>query len=146
MYDSIISDAAFLYGVPESWIRAFITVESSWNPDAVSSLGAIGLMQIMPSTAAGLGVTDSQTLFDPVVNIDTGARLLQELIGRFGQIIEPVASAYYSGSGTAYQTNQEVSAYVDKIKAALSTVAVVGGSGLILVIFVWLLFLAKKGK
>lgn len=144
MYDSLISDAAFLYSVPADWIKAFISVESSWNPNAVSSLGAIGLMQIMPTTAAGLGV-DPQTLFDPAVNIDTGARLLQELIGRFGVVIESVASAYYSGSGTAYLSNPDVATYVDKIKAQLSGVTIGTGAGFAALVLAGLLLL-KRGQ
>jgi soluble lytic murein transglycosylase-like protein len=86
--------AADRYGVPEQLISALIRVESAFNPRAVSNKGARGLMQLMPGTAAMLGVRDS---FDPRENIDGGVRHLRALMERFGGDLPLVLAAYNAG-------------------------------------------------
>jgi soluble lytic murein transglycosylase-like protein len=88
-----IGQAAARYGVPEGLIRAVIRVESGYNPRAVSHKGARGLMQLMPKTAAQLGV---RNLFDPRENIDAGARHLRALAKRFRDL-PLVLAAYNAG-------------------------------------------------
>lgn len=143
MFDATIQDAAYLYNVPESWIRAIITIESDWDPLAYNPNdpgGAWGLMQIIKDTANRYGITDLQSLFDPAVNIDVGTHLLHDLRVRWGDNFSAVASAYNSGSGTAYQTDPNVAEYVRRALSALGQVAAGGAVGLLLVGFLWLLF------
>ena len=94
LYEREISEAAERYGIPESLIRAVIRAESGFNPKAVSRRGARGLMQLMPETAAILGVRDS---FDPRQNIDAGVRHLKGLKERFGDDLRIVLAAYNAG-------------------------------------------------
>lgn len=94
-YDSIIASASAGTGLPQDLIRAVIQVESSFDANAVSAAGAEGLMQLMPGTAAELGVTDS---FDPAQNIAGGALYLKQQLDRFGDIRLALA-AYNIGPG-----------------------------------------------
>src|SRR5207244_2559224 len=80
-YARDVKDAAARYAVPERLIWAVIRAESGFDPRAVSRKGAQGLMQLMPETAAILGVRD---VFDPRENIDGGVRHLRALIELFG--------------------------------------------------------------
>jgi len=95
-YDPIISGAARTYKVPEPLIKAVIDQESSFQPYAVSGAGAKGLMQLMDSTAAGLGVTDS---FDAEQNIQGGTRYLSNLLAKYGGDEAVALAAYNAGSG-----------------------------------------------
>ena len=79
-YDRDIRDSQAFYGIPEAFMRAVIKTESDYDPNVVSSVGAQGLMQLMPETARLMGVTDP---FDPRQNIMGGARYLQVLARRF---------------------------------------------------------------
>lgn len=93
-YGYEIRTAAERYGIPEQLIAAVIRVESGFNPRAVSSKGARGLMQLMPETASLLGVRDS---FDPRQNIDGGARHLRTLLERFANDLALALAAYNAG-------------------------------------------------
>jgi soluble lytic murein transglycosylase-like protein len=93
-YTGEIRAAADRYGVPEKLITSVITVESGFNPRAVSRKGARGLMQLMPETASILGVRNS---FDPRENIDGGVRHLRALLERFGNDVSLVLAAYNAG-------------------------------------------------
>ena len=79
-YDQDIRDGQAFFGIPEPFLRAVIKTESDFDPRVVSSAGAQGLMQLLPSTARLMGVTD---VFDPRQNIMGGARYLQVLARRF---------------------------------------------------------------
>jgi soluble lytic murein transglycosylase-like protein len=79
-FDDHIRDQQAFYGIPEALVRAIIKTESDYDPRVVSSVGAQGLMQLMPDTARLMGVTDP---FDPRQNIMGGARYLQVLARRF---------------------------------------------------------------
>ena len=92
-YVAHIRQAAARHGVPEWLVSAIIRAESDFNPRAVSSKGARGLMQLMPQTASILGVRDS---FDPGENIEGGVRHLRGLLDRFGTLSLAVA-AYNAG-------------------------------------------------
>lgn len=94
-YAGIIAAAAESTGLPQDLIRAVIRAESSFDANAVSSAGAQGLMQLMPGTAAELGVTDS---FDPAQNVAGGAAYLKKQLDRFGDIRLALA-AYNMGPG-----------------------------------------------
>ena len=76
-------------------LHAVISVESGYDPNAVSSAGAMGLMQLMPETAERFAVQDP---FDPVKNIEAGARYLRLLLNKFGKINLALA-AYHAGEG-----------------------------------------------
>lgn len=86
------------HGVPASLVRAVIWAESGFNPRARSPKGAVGLMQIMPSTAADLGIDPS----DEIANIEGGTRYLGEMLARYAgsrdQLVRALA-AYNAGPG-----------------------------------------------
>ena len=88
------AEAAALYAVPERLIRAVIRVESGFDPRAVSPKGARGLMQLMPETAAILGVRDP---FDPRENIHAGTRHLRAMMVRFRYDLRLAVAAYNAG-------------------------------------------------
>ena len=94
-YSSLVNAAAARYGLNPALLNAVIQVESSGDPNAISSKGAQGLMQLMPATAASLGVTNP---FDPAQNIDAGARYLSQMINQFGSVDAGLA-AYNWGPG-----------------------------------------------
>lgn len=93
-YEGYIQEAALRFKVPANLIRAVIRVESNFRPNAVSSAGAQGLMQLMPGTAKEMGVRDS---FDPRQNILGGVRYLRILINRFAGDPKLTLAAYHAG-------------------------------------------------
>ena len=95
-YDSHIAEAAQLYQLPGEYIRAVVRVESDFVPTAVSRVGALGLMQLMPQTARSMGVTDP---FDPRQNILGGSRYLRVLANRFEGDLVLTTAAYNAGGG-----------------------------------------------
>jgi soluble lytic murein transglycosylase-like protein len=92
--DANIREAASRYDVPEDLIAAVIETESQFDPYAVSPRGAQGLMQLMPSTSAILGVRDP---FDPQENITGGVRHLRSLMDRFDNDLPRALAAYNAG-------------------------------------------------
>jgi len=82
-------------------IHAVIQVESNWNPDALSSAGAIGLMQVMPANATAYGYQPDQ-LYDPEINIDLGIRILRENINIYG--LKDGLAAYNGGPSKRHIT------------------------------------------
>lgn len=96
-YDDIIKEASNKYSVPEDLIKAVIKQESNYMPNAVSHKGAIGLMQIMPSTGVGLGVTDKEMLKDPYTNIMAGTKYLSQMLNRYDGRLDLSLSAYNAG-------------------------------------------------
>ena len=94
-YGALIDEMAARYQVPAKLIAAVIKAESNFNPRAVSSKGARGLMQLMPSTAALLGVRDA---FDPRDNVDGGVRHLRVLINQYAGDVRLALAAYNARS------------------------------------------------
>lgn len=119
-YDDIIMQAASDWAVPFEWIKAVIGAESDFSPSAYRAEPQIndasyGLMQILGRTASGLGYSGAvEGLYDPTTNINLGAKLLGQLIDSWGMDFSAVYSAYNSGSGTAYKTNTDVAAHVNR--------------------------------
>jgi soluble lytic murein transglycosylase-like protein len=93
-YDAIIEAAAESAGVEPNLLRAVIVVESGFNSRAVSKRGAVGLMQLMPATAARFGVSNR---FDPRQNVRGGALYLGFLINRFDKNVRLALAAFNAG-------------------------------------------------
>jgi len=94
-YASLFESAAAKYGVSADLLSAVAKQESGYDPSVTSNAGAQGLMQLMPATARGLGVSDA---FDPSQAVDGAARLLSSLLDRFGST-ELALAAYNAGPG-----------------------------------------------
>lgn len=99
-YAAHISEAAQRFGIPERWIRAVLRAESAGDVRAVSMAGALGLMQVMPDTWAGLRVRYrlGRDPYDPHDNIMAGAAYLREMWDRYGEVAAMLA-AYNAGPG-----------------------------------------------
>jgi soluble lytic murein transglycosylase-like protein len=95
-YASEISAAAAQFGVDEAIVRAIIHAESAYNPNALSRVGAQGLMQLMPATARRFGVSNA---FDPAQNIRGGVQYLAWLLKRFNGNLTLAAAGYNAGEG-----------------------------------------------
>lgn len=100
--EEAIIDAARKYNVDTNLIKAVIKAESNFKTDAVSKSGAVGLMQLMPSTAKSLGVKDS---FDAYQNIDGGTKYLRQMLNKFGNNLEFAIAAYNAGPGAVEKYN-----------------------------------------
>ena len=101
-FDDIIREKCQKYGISESLVKAVIQAESGFNKNAVSGAGAQGLMQLMPATAAGLGVTDP---FDANQNIDGGVHYLKGQIDRFKGNVKLALAAYNCGPNRVMSLN-----------------------------------------
>ena len=102
----ILVQAAIEQGIDPNLLLAVSFWESSWHPDAVSSEGAIGLLQVMPKTAATAGPTllgRSVNLQDPLDNAEMGAALLKDLLNKYGT--RTALAAYYQGEGALLSGN-----------------------------------------
>lgn len=108
-FAAIVNDASQKYGVEASLIHAVIQTESAYRPEATSSAGAKGLMQLMDGTATGLGVTNS---FDPIQNIEGGTKYLAMLLKKYNGQEQVALAAYNAGPGrvdrTGIKTNEEL--------------------------------------
>jgi soluble lytic murein transglycosylase-like protein len=118
-YDHIIKHYCQLYDVDDELVKIVIKKESEFNPRAVSSSGAIGLMQLMPETARGLGVKDP---YNPRENIKGGVKYLSYLFRVFGEDLELVLAAYHAGPGIVRRLNRvpEIPATLDYVDYIIS--------------------------
>ena len=115
-WDDRFVAASLRYGVAAELLKAVCLAESAMNPSARSYKGAMGLMQLMPGTALGLGVADP---WDPDQNIDGGARYIKQMLDEFSNTRHAVA-AYHAGPGNVqkyggvppFETTQ---VYVDRV-------------------------------
>ena len=93
-YSAQIRNAAHTYGLDPALVASVIAVESNFNSRAVSKKSALGLMQLLPETAAQMAVRNA---FDPVENIDGGTRYLKQLLDRYDQNLALALAAYNAG-------------------------------------------------
>jgi soluble lytic murein transglycosylase-like protein len=103
--EGAIRQAAAKYNLSADLIRSVIRAESNFQPTAVSSAGAMGLMQLMPDTARDLGVTNA---FDVRQNVDGGARYLRQMLDRFNGDLKLALQAYNAGPGAVEQYKGDV--------------------------------------
>ena len=120
--DNVINSMAQKYGVDPTLIQQVVKAESGFNSKATSQAGAMGLMQLMPGTAASYGV---QNAYDPTQNLDGGTHLLKDLLNRFQGNIPLSLAAYNAGPGAVdkYQgvpPYKETEAYVQRIMTGLN--------------------------
>jgi soluble lytic murein transglycosylase-like protein len=113
----LVAQAARRHGLDPALVLAVVSVESGFRPAAVSPKGAQGLMQLMPRTAASLGVEDA---FDPEQNVDAGVRHLETLVRLYGGDLTRALAAYNAGQGAVARHGgvppyRETRAYVRRV-------------------------------
>ena len=120
--EALIAGAAQREGLQPDLLRSIIKQESGFRPCAVSPKGAIGLMQIMPATAAQFNLDDP---FDPQENVNVGARLMKELLVRYTGNLTLALGAYNAGTSRVDETGAvpnipETTNYVEQILSSLT--------------------------
>lgn len=120
--EALADQKAEKYGIPPTLFRALVTKESGWNPNIPGSSGEIGLTQLMPGTAAELGVRDR---YDPDQNLEGGAKYLAQQYQRFGDW-ERALTAYNAGPAATGQGLAQGQAYA---KSVLQIAGMPGGTG-----------------
>jgi len=117
-YRELVEAAAVRYNVDADLITSVIAVESNFDPKALSRKNARGLMQLLPETAARLGV---QNIYDPQENIDAGTRYLRELLEKYNNDLALALAAYNAGPDRVQQYGRvppftETLSYVGRVK------------------------------
>lgn len=120
--EKMIDKVAAKVGLAPDLIKSVVTAESAFKPDAVSTAGAQGLMQLMPETAQELGVEDS---FDPLQNLLGGSQYLKQLLDKYAGDLDKTLAAYNWGQGNVdrkglEQMPQETRDYLAKVKGLLA--------------------------
>jgi soluble lytic murein transglycosylase-like protein len=118
--DRIVREAAERHKVDPALVKAVITTESGWNPQAVSPKGAVGLMQLIPQTAQRFGVNNS---FDPAQNVEGGTTYLRALLDRYNGDLTKSLAAYNAGERAVDLSGgvpdyRETQKYVQKVTSA----------------------------
>ena len=106
----IIAQAALANGVDAKLVHAVIRAESGYNANAVSHKGAVGLMQLIPATAARYGVSNS---YDPAQNIAGGTKYLRDLLAMFKGDIELAVAAYNAGENAVIRNGNKIPPYAE---------------------------------
>lgn len=117
-YDALIVNMALKYDLEPSFIKAVIHVESAFDPFALSRAGAMGLMQLMPATAASYQL--EQNHFNPNLNIEAGVQHIKDLMERYNSDKTLILAAYNAGSGAVSKYNgvppyEETQNYIKKV-------------------------------
>jgi len=108
--DAIFEAAGRKYDLSPNLLKAIAKVESDFRSDCTSRAGAMGIMQLMPSTAKYVGVTDA---YDPVQNIMGGANYIRQMIDKFGGDIRIALSAYNAGPGRVSRNGGQVLSFTE---------------------------------
>lgn len=128
--NSLLAAGARHSRLPRQLLQAVMEKESAFKPCAVSPVGAMGLMQLMPATADGLGVSDP---FDPLQNVLAGSRFLRSLLDRYGGDLSLALGAYNAGPGRVDRLRRvpeipETQRYVSDIMSRVAGDAISLGS------------------
>jgi soluble lytic murein transglycosylase-like protein len=116
-YEPLLARYAKQHHLDAALVKAVVAVESAFEPTAVSSKGALGLMQVLPETAQRYGVTDDarrtleQKLFDPAINVRIGTRYLRDLLELFANDLPLALAAYNAGEATVQRYDNQVPPY-----------------------------------
>ncbi len=118
--EKLVREAAERHQVDPALVRAVIETESNWNPAAVSRKGALGLMQLIPTTAQRFGANDA---FSPKQNVDAGVRYLKTLLERYNGNLDLALAAYNAGEGAVDRAHgvpafRETRNYVQRVQEA----------------------------
>src|SRR6202142_4784047 len=119
-FENIVRDAAARHQGDPALVKAVISTESGWNPQAVSRKGAVGLMQLIPGTAQRFGVGNP---FDPAQNVEGGTTYLKSLLDRYDNDLPKTLAAYNAGEGAVDRSGgvpayPETQRYVQKVTDA----------------------------
>jgi soluble lytic murein transglycosylase-like protein len=104
-FDQVVEQTARTYGLESALLHAVISVESGYNPRAISPKGASGLMQLMPNTALRYGVAN---VLDPVQNLQGGAQYLRDLLKLFNSDLKLVLAAYNAGENAVVRYGNQI--------------------------------------
>ena len=107
-YEPAIARAAKSNRVPPALLHAVITAESAYDADAISTAGAVGLMQLMPATAQRYGVSNRR---DPIANVRAGTRYLRDLLNMFDNNLVLALAAYNAGENAVISHGRQVPPY-----------------------------------
>lgn len=107
-FNQLIAQAAARHQVDAKLVHAVIQAESAYRPNAISSSGAVGLMQLMPATASRFGVMDSS---NPEQNINGGTRYLRYLMNMFPHSLDLAVAAYNAGENSVLRHNNSIPPY-----------------------------------
>ena len=116
-YEPLLARYAKEHRLDTALVKAVVAVESAFEPTAVSSKGALGLMQVLPETAERYGVTDDakrtleQKLLDPTVNVRIGTRYLSDLLALFANDLDLALAAYNAGEAAVQRYDNQVPPY-----------------------------------
>jgi len=111
--EPLLQRAAAAHGIQPALLKAIIEVESGFNAQARSPKGAVGLMQVMPATAARYGRFD---LYSPEQNLDVGARYLRDLLALFNGNVRLAVAAYNAGENAVIRHGRQIPPYAETIK------------------------------